>query len=211
MKIHFNTTRTTLAIAGCMVAGLVIWAGAAQQSTPAAQAATSAQFKTPWGEPDLQGIWSDTAETPLERPARFANQEFFTDEQRAELDSERAKLLGRDRRAERGTIADVAGAYNAVFNNPKKTGLRTSLVVDPPNGRIPPTTPEFQKSAAAERDFRLALIRSTEACKNQTRACAGGTYDPAPSPRFNEVAPRYNTAGMNRSDGPEDRPLPDRC
>src|SRR5580658_2639386 len=114
MKIQMKTRRTTLAIVVCMVPGLVNWAGAASQSTPPA---TSAQvFKTPWGEPDLQGIWTDATETPFQRPAKYANQEFFTEAQRAELDKERATLLGRDKRAERGTIADVAGAYNAVFN-----------------------------------------------------------------------------------------------
>src|SRR5579871_4615153 len=105
MKLHLTRVRTTLAFVGCMVASLVIWTGAASQSTPAA---TSAQIKTPWGEPDLQGIWSDTTETPLERPAKYANKEFFTEEERARLDKERAQLLGRDKRAERGTIADVA-------------------------------------------------------------------------------------------------------
>lgn len=209
VKIQTKTMRTTLAIVVCLVAGLSIWAGAASQSTPAA---TSAQvFNTPWGEPDLQGIWTDTTDTPLERPAKYANQEFFTEAQRAELDQERAKLLGRDKRAERGTIEDVAGAYNAVFNNPKKTGIRTSLIVDPPNGRLPATTPEYQKIAEADRAFRLALIQSTDACKSGARACAGGKYDPKISPRFAERPPRYNTAAMNRADGPEDRPLPDRC
>src|SRR2546426_7670655 len=42
--------------------------------------------KTPWGEPDLQGIWTNNYEIPLQRPARYANKEFFTDEERAELD-----------------------------------------------------------------------------------------------------------------------------
>jgi hypothetical protein len=209
MKSQMSTMRTTFAIVACLVAGPVIWAGAVSQSSPAAPSAQV--FRTAWGEPDLQGIWTDETETPLERPARFANKEFFTEAERAELDKERAKLLGRDRRAERGTIADVAGAYNAVFNNPKRTGVRTSLVIDPPTGRIPPTTPEYQKIAAADRTFRLALIQSTDACKSKTQACAGGKYDPEISPRFLEQPPRYNTAAMNRSDGPEDRPLPDRC
>jgi hypothetical protein len=209
MRIPTRSTGATLAAVVCMMAGLAVWAGAASQSAPAG---TSTQApKTAWGEPDLQGIWTDETQTPLERPAKFANKEFFTDAERAELDRERAKLLGRDRRAERGTIADVAGAYNAVFNNPKKTGPRTSMIVDPPTGRIPDTTPEFKKSNAEDRAFRLALIQSTDACKSRTGQCAGGKYDPTISPRFNEQPPRYNTAGMNRSDGPEDRPLPDRC
>jgi hypothetical protein len=202
-----SNLKITFALVASMVAAFVIWTGAAQ-STPAG---SGQQFKTDWGEPDLQGIWSDVTDTPLERPAKFANQEFFTEQQRADLDRERAKLLGRDKRSEKGTIADVAGAYNALFNNPKKTGNRTSLVVDPPNGRIPATTDEFKKVQAADREFRLALIRSTDQCKQKMRACAGQEYDPTPSPRFNEMPPRYNVAAMNRRDNPEDNALPDRC
>ena len=65
----------------------------------------------------------------------------------------------------------------------KRAGARTSLIVDPPNGRIPPLTPEAQKLAAADREFRLALLQSTETCKNKSAACSGGKYDPTPSPR----------------------------
>ena len=176
---------------------------------------TSAQqqqeFKTPWGEPDLQGIWTDETNTPLQRAARFANQEFFTEQQRAELDKQRSELLGRDKRVERGTELDVAGAYNAVFTSVKRTGLRTSLIVDPPNGRLPPMTPEAQKRAAEDRAFRLALLQSTDTCKNKSVACAGGKYDSKPSLRRAELPPRYNTQRMNRYDRPEDGSLPDRC
>jgi hypothetical protein len=168
-------------------------------------------LKTPWGEPDLQGIWTVETDTPLQRPAKYANQEFFTEAQREELDRERAALLGRDRRVERGTELDVAGAYNAAFMSKKRTGLRTSLIVDPPDGRLPAATPAAQKVAAADRAFRLALLQSTETCKNKSVACSGGKYDPTPSPRRAELAPRYNTARMNRHDGPEDGSLTDRC
>jgi hypothetical protein len=168
-------------------------------------------LKTPWGEPDLQGIWTVETDTPLQRPAKYANQEFFTDAQREELDRERAALLGRDRRVERGTELDVAGAYNAAFMSKKHTGLRTSLIVDPPDGRLPAATPAAQKIAAIDREFRLALLQSTETCKNKSVACSGGKYDPTPSPRRAELAPRYNTARMNRHDGPEDGSLTDRC
>src|SRR2546425_4521789 len=113
--------------------------------TPSVKAPASAQvLKTPWGELDLQGIWTDESDTPLQRPAKYANQEFFTEAQRAELDKERSALLSRDRRVERGTELDVAGAYNAVFMSFKHTGARTSMIVDPPNGRIPAQTPEAQ-------------------------------------------------------------------
>ena len=172
---------------------------------------SAAALKTAWGEPDLQGIWTDETATPLQRPARFANQEFFTEEQRADLDKQRAAGLGRDKRGERGSELDVAGAYNSEFNSVKRTGSRTSMVVDPPDGRIPPLTPEAQKIAAEDRDFRRALMQATETCKLQAEGCLGGKYDPKPSPRRAEPPPRYNTARMNRHDGPEDGALADRC
>jgi len=183
----------------------------AQEGPTASATAPAPTLKTPWGEPDLQGIWMDESDTPLQRPAKYANQEFFTEAQRAELDKERAALLGRDKRVERGTELDVAGAYNAAFMSIKRTGVRTSLIVDPPNGRIPPLTPEAQKIAAADRAFRLAMLQSTETCKNKSVACEGGKYDPTPSTRLAELPARYNTARMNRHDGPEDGALPDRC
>ena len=175
---------------------------------------TSAQapaLKTPWGDPDLQGIWTDESDVPLQRSARYGNQEFFTAEQRADLDRQRSILIGRDRRAQRGTEADVAGAYNQVFTPMKRTGTRTSRIVDPPNGRLPPTTAEVQKIAAAEREFRVALLQSTETCKNKEPACNGGKYDPTPSPRFADLPPRYNVGRMNRQYGPEDTALAERC
>jgi hypothetical protein len=167
--------------------------------------------KTPWGEPDLQGIWTDETDTPLQRPAKYANQEFFTEAQRAELDLQRAALPGKDKRAERGTELDVSGSYNEVFMSRKRTGARTSRIVDPPDGRIPPLTPDAQKAAASDREFRLALLQATEACKTKWRSCNGGKYDPTPSPRFAELPPRYNTVNLNRRNGPEDGALGVRC
>ena len=169
----------------------------------------SAGLKTPWGEPDLQGIWTDEYQTPLQRPASYAGKEFFTEEERAALDAKRAAIELRPR-AERGSERDVAGAYNQVFMSIKKTGRRTSMIVDPPDGRTPPLTPDIQKQIAAERDFRLALLQATATCKNQEPGCRGGKYGP-PSPRLGEVPPRYSTANLNRVDNPEDRSMSERC
>jgi hypothetical protein len=183
--------------------------GAAASGTVPAPLPT---LKTPWGEPDLQGIWTDETDTPLQRPAKYADQEFFTEAQRAGLDAQRAALAGKDKRAERGTELDVTGSYNDVFISRKHTGARTSRIVDPPEGRIPPLTLEAQKISAMDREFRLALMQATEACKTKYRTCSGGTYDPTPSPRRAELPPRYNTnARMNRHDGPEDAILSERC
>jgi hypothetical protein len=167
--------------------------------------------RTTWGEPDLQGIWTNEFDTPLQRSARYGTREFFTDEERAALDEERLQLLGRDRRVERGTELDVAGAYNSVFMSMKRTGRRTSLIVDPPDGRVPGQTPEAQQRAAEDRAFRLALLQATATCKGNSPACAGGTYVATASPRRDEALARYNTGRMNRHYGPEDGSLSDRC
>jgi hypothetical protein len=213
MRKRFSGSMTMVAIAAA-ASSVVISAPTtrAQAQTAAASVTTPVSaLKTPWGEPDLQGIWTDETDTPLQRSPKYANQEVFTEAQRAELDKQRSALLRRDRRVERGTELDVAGAYNAVFMSPKRTGVRTSMIVDPPNGGIPPLTPAAQKVTAADREFRLALLQATETCKNKSVACSGGKYDPTPSPRLAELPPRYNTARMNRHDGPEDGALGDRC
>ena len=213
MRQRFSGSITTVAIAGTAVSAvmLVFLTAAPAQAPMASAAAPAPTLTTPWEDPDLQGIWTDETDTPLQRSPKFANQEFFTEAQRAELDQQRANMLGRERRAERGTTADVAGAYNDVFTPKKRTGARTSRIVDPPNGRLPPQTPEAQKTAAAEREFRLALLQATETCKNKEAPCSGGKYDPTPSPRFADPAPRYNTATINRYYGPEDASLAVRC
>jgi hypothetical protein len=95
------------------------------------------------GDPDLEGSWSNATTTPLERPAKYAGREFQTPEERAAQDKETA--IGRDRRAEAGTLQDVAGAYNAFCWEWGRSDGRTSLIYDPPDGRIPALTLEGQK------------------------------------------------------------------
>ena len=204
---------TNIAIIAAVIAAISVSIGGTSAQAPSGSTTTPASaLRTPWGEPDLQGIWTDETDTPFQRPAKYANQELFTPEQRVELDRARTELLERERdRTERGTARDVAGAYNSAFVSFKRTGARTSLIVDPPNGRMPPLTPEAQKIAAAEREFFLALLQATETCMAKEPACSGGRYDPTPSPRFAERPPRYNAVRFNRHDGPEDGALADRC
>ena len=188
-----------------IVAGLVVAVAGLLR-----QARASADGRTAWGHPDLQGIWTDPYQTPLQRPPQFANKEFFTDEERAKLDEQRAGIPRRDQRVERGSERDVAGAYNAVFQSVRPTGRRTSLIVDPPDGRMPALTQEATKRNEAERDYRLALLQATDTCKNKDAACAGGAYGP-PSHRRAEMPPFYNIGRTNRNDGPEDRSMTERC
>src|SRR6266571_8946706 len=211
MRDRFTGSMITVAIAAAAVSAVISVSITRTSAQAPAASVTAPALKTPWGEPDLQGIWTDETDTPLQRSQRYASQEFFTEAQRAELDKQRSALIGRDRRAERGTEADVAGAYNAVFTPMKRTGARTSRIVDPPNGRLPSLTAEAQKVAAAEREFRVALLQSTQTCKNKEAACNGGKYDPTPSPRFADLPPRYNVGRMNRQYGPEDTALAERC
>jgi hypothetical protein len=194
-----------LAVVGMVLAVIVLL-----KVAPARSASPAQGLKTGWGDPDLQGIWTDDYQTPLQRPAKYANKAEFTDQERAELDQQRASLLRRNQRVEIGTERDVAGAYNAVFQSIKHTGKRTSLIVDPPDGRIPPLTAEAKQRADMDRQFRLALLQATDTCKKGDAACAGGKYAPR-SPRYHDLAPFYNTGRLNRSDGPEDRSMTERC
>ena len=170
----------------------------------------SKAFLTPWGEPDLQGIWNNQIAVPLERPAEYVVREFLSQEERAELDRLRAErqasLQGRDIRKEGED--DVAGAYNAVWNvgsvgsgDPiPKTGTRTSMVIDPPDGQIPAMTPEAQQREDQRREYLAALLQGTS-----------GRRPGPPSSRRAEPPPFYNLDRMNRTDGPEDRSSIERC
>ncbi|HKD24622.1 MAG TPA: hypothetical protein VKC66_01715 [Xanthobacteraceae bacterium] len=195
MRNGFLSTTMMVALTAAAVSTPIL-ASITRSSAQAQAAAYSVpSLRTPWDEPDLQGIWTDEANTPLQRPATYATQEFFTEAQRIELDSARTALPGKDRRAERGTEIDVTGSYNQAFLSRKRTGARTSLIVDPQDGRLPPLTPEAQKMAAAEREYRLALMQATETCKIKYPTCSGGKYDPMPSPRRAEP-PLATTQGV---------------
>src|SRR5262247_3118226 len=114
-------------------------------------------FRTPWGEPDLEGIWSNRFVTPLERPKEFGTRQFLTEDEIAAEEQrlrEQSKGLGRDSRDGTGTERDVARAYNEHwFGDPSLLrGTRTSMIVDPPDGRIPPLTEDAQHRIDTKRE-----------------------------------------------------------
>ncbi len=158
--------------------------------------------KTPWGEPDLQGIWSGETLTPLERPAKFAGKPVLSEAEANALEEDVASRPGRDDRSARGTERDVAQAYNQHWLAPptRLADRRTSLVVDPADGRVPPMTPAARARAASMNEYLDALLQGT----------SGGRPGPI-SPRRKEGPPYFNIARMNRSDGPEDRQNTERC
>jgi hypothetical protein len=112
--------------------------------------------RTPDGKPDLQGTWSNATVTPLERPVELGNQQFFTKEQAAQYAKNMVNNSNSDRR-DGGAEADVGRAYNNFW---RESGtnvvptMRTSLIVDPADGRIPALTPDAQRKAAARAEAR---------------------------------------------------------
>jgi hypothetical protein len=102
--------------------------------------------RTPWGHPDLQGLWNNSTITPLERPAQFAGREFMTEAEARALDAAAASRYD-ERPAD--AAQDVDAAYNQVWWERGATlqTRRTSLIVDPPDGRIPAFTPDGQRRA----------------------------------------------------------------
>jgi len=115
-----------------------------ERNTPLYAPATSSSVRAPHAVPtDQRPIAACPIRSAAPRQSMRTNT--LAEAQRTELDKQRSALVGRDRRVERGTELDVAGAYNGVFPLPQHTGARTSMIVDPPNGRIPAQTPELRK------------------------------------------------------------------
>ena len=206
-----------LAVMGALVAVLAV---SFAPVFVAAQSPTYTPPQTPWGEPDLQGIWTHPEWTPLQRDPKFGNREFYTDEERAAIDKARnpSLLTIGDNRAALGTPQDVGGAYNSVFRSQLRSSNRTGLIIDPPDGRVPPQTEEAKKRRQAVMDFENALLAPTDVCKMKLVGCSGGTYGPT-SPLRDMTPPFYVATGarggtsgaINRSDGPEDKNLGERC
>src|SRR5258708_12196573 len=101
MGVRFSASMITVAIAAAAVSTAI--SVPATRTSAQAPAFSNAALKTPWGEPDLQGIWTEEFDTPLQRPAQYPNQEFFTETHRQELDNPPATHYGDYRRTPRGT------------------------------------------------------------------------------------------------------------
>ena len=130
--------------------------------------AASTPLRTPWGHPDLQGIWDFRTITPLQRPEDLADREFLTAEEAANLEEER---IDRNRSANAPSVVRTeplpvggvgrpgqgyVGSYNNYWLDQGTNAVssrRTSLIVDPPNGRMPPLTPEAEQRVEARRTY----------------------------------------------------------
>lgn len=154
-------TRTTLGSVAVVVVSLATASLAgAQAPAPSAKAAptkaarSAKPIRTAWGDPDLQGIWTGSTITPLERPTQLGDKQFLTDDEVTALEQRTDQEGDKDRRDAKGTEADVRNAYNDFWWDRSTKVVpthRTSLIVDPPNGRLP-FTPDGQKSQTLSKE-----------------------------------------------------------
>jgi hypothetical protein len=139
---------------------LVLWAVA-----PAGAQSGKAP-RTPWGKPDLTGLWDFRTITPLERPASMADKEFLTEAEALKLEqdtiarNEEIDSRPAQRTTAGGNVDRRADGTPGFYNNFWLDGgtkpvasRRTSLIIDPPNGRVPPLTPAAQKRAEERRAY----------------------------------------------------------
>ena len=153
---------SALAISG---AAVVMFAGSAAGQSPAqtkkasAPARSSKVPRAADGHPDLQGVWNFSTATPLERPSELGGKPVLNDEEAAEFEQQEAAKADHDK----NPPADIVGNYNEFWydGNKKVVGTkRTSLIVDPADGRLPPLTAEAQRKDAAAAEARRGVGRN---------------------------------------------------
>ena len=131
---------TAVATAG-LATMLVSGQSATQNAPPAPKSKATTTWRTAWGHPDLQGVWTNATYTPLERPAATGEAQVLSV---TELQHEE-EAAARNLSTEPAVLPGDPGTYNAFWRDPIKPTGRTSLIVDPPDGRIPPLTPAGKK------------------------------------------------------------------
>ena len=159
---------------------------------------TTAPPQTPWGQPDLQGIWDFRSITPLQRPEDLANDEFLTAEKAASLEQ---KAVDRNIElwnapARRTKAGGNVGAYNNFWMDRGTTTIgtrRTSLIVDPPDGRIPTLTVEAEKRAEARRVYRREHPADSWTDRNLADRCMFTTGLPIVPSAYNNNVHLFQT------------------
>ena len=175
---------------------------AAQAQTAAADTRTTP--RTAWGQPDLRGIWDFRTITPLERPSELAGKQVLTEkeadereEQAARSRVERDSSAIPDRCVGSPNFVDCIGSYNQVWfdrGTEVIASRRTSLLVDPPDGRIPSLTPQARKRADAVAEVRRRPARGPEDRRVGARCLVGFNSGPPMSPSaYNNIMQLFQT------------------
>jgi hypothetical protein len=201
MRYRFLTSMVLLAAASLApvpVTGQAPAGAAKMKGKVKASAATWTAPRTAWGDPELQGTWDFATITPLERPKELAGKEVLTAEEAAEFERRTLQTRNPDRR-DGGAQADVGRAYNQFWwdYGSKVVGTkRTSLIVDPPDGRVPPLGPEGQKRADARAAARQRPAAGPEDRNLWERCIMGGNAGPpmVPGP-YNNIFQLFQTPG----------------
>jgi len=145
--------------------------------------------RTPDGHPDFQGVWDTSTLTPLERPAEFAGKEFLTAQEAAEYERRTLQEVNTDRR-DGSNEADLRRNYNEFWRDRRTSVVasrRTSLIVDPPDGKIPAFTPEWGKKRAAQAQAQRQL-RGPEDLALRIRCISRGLpMVPTPNNNFFQI------------------------
>jgi hypothetical protein len=150
--VGYRVRSLTIVLSALTIASFPQAFGQTSTNSPSSSQARSwTPTKTPHGDPDLQGIWTSTTTTPLERPAQFGNRLFLTDEELAESEKRLARQLAADNLSTTPGAVVTTGPPSHWTERAGRASRQTSLVVVPEDGRVPVTA-----AAEAKRDYNLA-------------------------------------------------------
>ncbi len=175
---------------------------AADDPAPSDERDKWAPPRTAWGEPDLRGVWDFRTITPLERPRQFEAKKVLTDEEAAEFRTQELQRRNKDRRASDGISAeqDVRNAYNQFwwdYGSELTEDHRTSLIVHPPDGRIPALTPVAQERYGATQASKARPPHGPEDRGAWERCILGFNAGPPYSPSaYNNNVHIFQTPGF---------------
>lgn len=196
---HQNHTSICVLAVLVSVASLVLLPAGAQGLEPPSDSWNPPH--TAWGAPDLRGIWDFRTITPLERPEELATKKFLSEQEASDFQKHSLETRNKDLRASDGLSAerDVALAYNQFwwdYGDQLTEDRRTSLIVDPPDGRIPPLTPHGQNRSKERRTKRERPAHGPEDRNPAERCILGFNAGPPMNPSaYNNNVQLFQTPG----------------